>query len=156
MAKAATKKTTKASKISKPAKGPTAKSSKAPAKPVKAAKAPVAKNASSKAKAPEKKRLPARAPVISKEELRGQIEKLTSANATLKAKGRETAKALRASEARVTALEHQISQIEARSVIADKSTENVKSRRWTRAPEPGDQPAPEIEDNEEPDTQSGS
>lgn len=125
MAKAATKKSPKTSKVSKPQKAPAAKSSPVtPAKPVKAAKAPVAKKVVVKASVPAKKTRAARAPVISKDELRNQIEKLTSANVALKAKGRETAKALKAAEVRIEVLQHQISQNETKAALEDKLAES--------------------------------
>ena len=132
MTKAATKKAPKTSKVSKPKKTPAAKSSRvAPAKPVIVAKTPVAKKAAAKASVPVKKMRAARAPVISKDELRDQIEKLTAANVILKTKGRETAKALKAAEALIAVLEHQISQAEAKAVTEDTLTEKVKSSRRT-------------------------
>ncbi len=84
MAKAATK------QISKPKKLPARKTA---AKPATSAKAKPLKKAAT------------RAPVISKDELRSQIEKLTAGNATLKKKNRETVKALKAATARIAALE---------------------------------------------------
>jgi hypothetical protein len=115
MAKAATKKTTKTSKTAKPEKGSPSKPVRATAvKLAKTARAPSGKKPAAKAAVSAKKIPAARAPVISKEELRSQIEKLTTANATLKMKNREAVKALKAAEARIAVLEHQIGQSEAK------------------------------------------
>jgi hypothetical protein len=150
MAKAATKKSPKTSKVSKPRKVAAAKSSRVtPAKPIRAAKAPVAKKVVAKASVPAKKTRAARAPVISKDELGNQIEKLTATNTTLKTKGRETAKALKAAEARIAVLEHQISQTVTKAVIEEKPTEKVKFPRKTRMPKTVNQSAPEAEGGEE-------
>jgi septal ring factor EnvC (AmiA/AmiB activator) len=79
---------------------------KAATKPVaKSKKLPARKTAAKTAAKPAKLARKPRAPVISKDELRSQIEKLTASNATLKKKNRETVKALKAAEARITALE---------------------------------------------------
>jgi septal ring factor EnvC (AmiA/AmiB activator) len=150
MAKAATKKNPKTSKMSTPKKAPAAKSSRVtPAKLIKAAKAPVAKKVVAKASVPSKKTRAARAPVITKDELRNQIEKLTAANTTLKTKGRETAKALKAAEARIAVLEHQINQTDTKAVIEEKPTQAVKLPRKRRTPKTGAQPAPEAEGGED-------
>jgi hypothetical protein len=150
MAKTATKKTPKTSRISQSKKAPAAKSARAtPTKPVKVAKAPAAKKVVVKASVPAKKTRAARAPVISKDELRNQIEKLTMANAALKTKGRETAKALKAAEARIAVLEHQISQIEVKAEIEDKPTERVKPPRKARMQKSANQLAPKSEGHEE-------
>jgi hypothetical protein len=150
MAKAVTKKSPKTSKVSKPKKAPAAKSSRVtPAKLIKAAKAPVAKKVVAKASVPAKKTRAPRAPVISKDELRNQIEKLTAANATLKTKGRETTKALKAAEARIAVLEHQMSQTVTKAVIEEKPTEKVKFPRKRRTPKTVNQPSPQSEDGEE-------
>ena len=155
MAKAATKKSPKISKVAKPEKAPAAKSAHATLKkPIKIAKAPVAKKVAVKASVPVKKTRAARAPVISKDDLRNQIEKLTAANATLKTKGRETAKALKAAEARIAVLEHQISQTEAKVEIEDKPIDRVKSPRKTRTPKTTNRPSPgsEAEGSLDPET----
>jgi hypothetical protein len=149
MAKAATKKSPKTSKVSQPKKAPAAKSPRVtPAKPVRVAKAPVAKKVVAKTSLPAKKIRAARAPVISKDELRNQIEKLTSANVALKTKGRETAKALKVAEARITVLEHQITQTDTKAMREEKSTPAVKSPRKPRTSKTGAQPAPEAEGGE--------
>ena len=154
MAKAATKKNPKTSKVSTPKKAPAAKSSRVtPAKLIKAAKAPVAKKVMAKASVPSKKTRAARAPVIAKDELRNQIEKLTAANTTLKTKGRETAKALKAAEARIAVLEHQVNQSDTKAVIEEKPIQAVKLPRMRPTPKTGALPAPETgggEDTEGP------
>jgi hypothetical protein len=116
MAKAAAKKTVKTAKAAKPKKAPASKTMRAaPGKLAKATKAPFAKKVAPKGNVQPKKTRAARAPVISKDELRNQIEKLANLNATLKAKCREVTKALKAAEARIAVLEHQIGQTEARA-----------------------------------------
>jgi len=91
-------------------------------KSAKVARAPIAKKAVAKANVPAKKTRAPRTPVITKDELRGQIEKLTAVNAILKSKGRETAKAQSAAEGRIVALEHQIRQTETKAAIEEKPT----------------------------------
>jgi hypothetical protein len=79
MAKAATKMSPKTWKVSAPKETPAAKSSRVtPAKPGRAVKASIAKKIAAKASVPAKKTRAARAPVISKDELRNQIEKVDS------------------------------------------------------------------------------
>ncbi len=90
MAKSATKKTVKsATKAAKPGRRAAA------AKPIKAVKA----------SAPAKKSVAARAPVISKDELRAQLEKAQATNASLRTKSREATRAAKASAAHVPELE---------------------------------------------------
>lgn len=145
MAKAATKKSLKTSKVSKPKKAPAAKSVRATLKKtVTAAKPPVQKIAA-KASVPAKKTRAVRAPVITKDELRNQIERLTAVNATLKTKNRETAKALKAAEARIEVLEHRISQTEGKVMIDAKPTKTVESPRKMRAPKSEPDSAPEAD-----------
>jgi chromosome segregation ATPase len=109
-----------------------------------------------KAGVPKKKTRAARAPVISKDELRNQIEKLTAANVTLKTKGREIAKAFKAAEARIEVLEHQISQTEAKAAIKDKPVQQVKTSRKTRTLKTEAEPDPQGEDSEEAEGPLGS
>jgi hypothetical protein len=152
MAKAAAKKTVKTARAAKPKKAPASTPLRAaPGKLAKATKAPVAKKVSPKSNIQLKKTCAARAPVISKDELRNQIEKLAAANATLKTKSRETAKALKAAESRIAVLEHQIDQTQAKAAIEDKPTEKVKLPRKTRAPKLVDQPAAKADRDEEAD-----
>ena len=152
MAKAAAKKTAKTAKAYKPKKAPASKPLRAAqGKLAKATKAPVVKKLAPKANAKLKKTRAARAPVISKDELRNQIEKLTAANATLKIKNRESAKALKAAEAQIAVLEHQIGQTEVKAVIEEKPAREVKSPRQKRSSKATVQPTPEIDGHEEAD-----
>lgn len=115
MVKAATKKNQRISKVVEPKTLPARKPARTtPAKQTKVGKASIAKKAVAKTSTVAKKTRATRAPVITKDELRAQIEKLTAANVTLKTKGRETAKALKVAEGRVAVLEDQISQTEAK------------------------------------------
>jgi len=76
------------------------------AKPVKAAaKAPASKATAAKAPAE-------RAPVVSKDELRAQVQKLEQTNATLRAKSRETTRAAKTAAARVAELEDEVARLE--------------------------------------------
>jgi hypothetical protein len=107
MAKAAPKKTVKsATKAAKPGRRAAA------AKPIKAVKA----------SAPAKKSVPARAPVISKDELRAQLEKAQATIASLRTKSREATRAAKASAARVAELEAKVAQLEKKSSVHDKPT----------------------------------
>jgi len=124
MAKAVTQKRSKTTKPSKLKKASPPKSFRAaPAKPINATKTPVAKKAVTKTSTSAKKTRAARTPVVSKDELRTLIEKLTRANLALKTKGRESAKALKAAEARIAFLERQVNQSDAKPVIDDKLPE---------------------------------
>jgi len=150
MAKAAAKKTTKTAKAAKSKKTSALKPLRAASgKLAKATKAPVAKTAAPKPNVQLKKTRAARTPVVSKDELRSQIEKLAAANATLRTKNRENAKALKAAETRIAVLEHQIGQTEAKPVMEAKPAPKVKSPRQTRSSKAAAEPTPESEGHEE-------
>ena len=97
MAKAAPKKTPKpAAKATKPGRKPAA------AKTTKVVKAV----------APLKKPAAVKAPVVSKDELRAQLEKAQNTIATLRTKSREAVKAAKASATQIAELEAKVSQLE--------------------------------------------
>lgn len=134
MAKAAAKKTAAKAKTKAPArkavKAAPAKAVKAPA-PKKPAAKPVVKTVAKKPAVVKKpaatKAAAVRAPVVSKDELRAQIEKLENTITTLRAKNRDAVKALKIAENRVAELEHEISQIEVKPV-AEKPVQPRKPR----------------------------
>ena len=107
MAKAATKKTVKsATKAVKPGRRAAA------AKPTK----------SVKAVAPAKKPAAAKAPVVSKDELRAQLEKAQTTITTLRTKSREATRAAKEAAARIASLEAKVAQLEKTSSAKEKPT----------------------------------
>jgi hypothetical protein len=136
MARAATK---KPSKLAKPKKAPAGKTA---AKPV---KTPARKSAAKKAPA-------AKTPPISKDALRAQLEKLTNANATLKTKNREANKALKAADARIAELEHEVSQSHSKPVIDHETAPKPNSPRKPRTPKSAAAPKPMEEPQEHAET----
>jgi hypothetical protein len=107
MAKAAPKKAAKpATKAAKPGRRPAA------AKTTKVVKAA----------APVKKPAPVKAPVVSKDELRIQLEKAQNTIATLRTKGREAVRAAKASTAQIAELEAKVAQLEKKSAVQEKPT----------------------------------
>ena len=105
MAKATQKKTTKpGTKAAKPGRPAAAK----PAKVIKPA-------------APVKKPAAVRAPVISKDELRAQLEKAQNTVATLRAKSREAVRAAKAAAAHIAELEAQVAQLEKKIAAETKA-----------------------------------
>jgi len=82
----------------------------AAAKPIKVAKAA----------APAKKPAVVKAPVISKDELRAQLEKAQATIASLRIKSREATRAAKASAAQVAELEAKLAQLENKSSAHEK------------------------------------
>jgi hypothetical protein len=107
MAKAATKKAVKSAK-----KGVKPGRRVAAAKPIKAVKAA----------APPKKPATVKATVISKDELRLQLEKAQATNATLRAKSREATRAAKESAAQIAELEAKVAQLEKKLSSQEKPT----------------------------------
>lgn len=106
MAKAATKKATK------PGKKAVKPGRRVAAKPIKAVKAA----------APAKKPATVKATVISKDELRVQLEKAQTTIASLRTKSREATRAAKASAAQIAELEAKVAQLEKKSSAQEKST----------------------------------
>jgi hypothetical protein len=105
MAKAAPRKATKpAAKAAKPKREPNAAKTKA-----------VAKTAT-----PPKKLPSVKAPVVSKDELRVQLEKAHAMIATLRTKARETTRAAKASAAQLIELETKLAKLEKKSAGQEK------------------------------------
>jgi chromosome segregation ATPase len=105
MAKAATKKAVKsATKAVKPGRRVAA------AKPIK----------SVKAAAPAKKPAAVRAPVVSKDELRAQLEKAQTTITTLRTKSREATRAAKEAAARIAELEAKVAQLEKTPAVKEK------------------------------------
>ncbi len=103
------------------------------------------------------KRVPAAAPTtpiaakVSKDELRAQVEKLERANATLRAKSRETNKSAKAAAIRIAELEEQVAQFEKQAALqsaaAKKDKKPVKptgAKRQSRGVDPGDAVPPGV------------
>ena len=112
MAKAAPKKAVKpATKTAKPGRRSAA------VKPTKVVKAA----------APAKKPAPTKAPVVSKDELRLQLEKGQSLIAALRAKGREATRAAKASAAQIAELEAKVAQLEKKLSAQEKSASPVSN-----------------------------
>jgi hypothetical protein len=135
IANTATKKTLKPLTAAKVKRAATRKPMRAkPATIAKTAKAPVVNARGAELDVQAKEPRATRAPAVSKEELRNQIEKLTAANVTMKVKNRQTAEALRATAARIAVLELQIGQTQRKVVIEDKAPEKDNSPRNRRTP----------------------
>ncbi len=112
MAKAATKKAVKsATKAVKPGRRVAA------AKPTK----------SVKAAAPAKRPAPVRAPLVSKDELRAQLEKAQTAITALRTKNREATRAAKEAAARIAELEAKVAQLEKTSSAKEKPTSAATS-----------------------------
>ena len=72
-----------------------------------------------------------RAPKVSKDELRAQVEKLERANATLRAKSRETNRAAKSAAARIAEFEGEVARLEkkaASQAAKQRSPHAVRSR----------------------------
>jgi hypothetical protein len=127
----ATTRTIPASKVAAPS----------PAKPAKAgAKTPASKATAAKAPAE-------RAPVVSKDELRAQVEKLERTNATLRAKGRQATKAAKTAAARIAELEEEVARLEKQIASQGASAKRSAKRseaRGRRSIDPGDAVPPGI------------
>lgn len=87
--------------------------------------------ASRQARAPD-------APKLSKDELRAQVEKLERANATLRAKSRETNRAGKATAGRIAELEEQVERLE--RDLGKALAAQSKPARTRRASDDADQP----------------
>lgn len=124
MAKAAPKKPAKpAAKAAKRAGRPAAVKAGA-MKPAKTAKAKAVK-----AKAPVKKPAAVKPPVISKDELRAQLEKALTTIATLRAKSRDAVRAAKISTARIAELEATVEQLEKKLAAQAKPAKPAKAAR---------------------------
>jgi len=144
--KTGTKTKTPARKAVKAVAAKTAKATKAPAPKktvAKVAAKPVAKTPAVVKKPVTKALAPTRAPLVSKDELRAQIEKLNNTIAGLRVKNREAVKALKLAENKIAALEHEISQIDVKPVV-----EAPVAPRKPRAVKPKAEPV-EVEVAEE-------
>lgn len=128
----------------KPARPPTASAKPAvkgrTSKPARAAAAPK----------PGPAALP-RAPKLSKDELRAQVEKLERANATLRAKSRETSRAARSAAARIAELEGEVARLEkkvasqaAAATRGPRPRTAASSKRRSSEIDPGDAVPPGV------------
>ena len=83
-----------------------------------------------------------RPPVVTKDELRAQVEKLERANATLRTKNREAARAFKAATARIETLEAQVAKLERAAIPKEvpartnATTPKPKPARATRGRRP--------------------
>jgi hypothetical protein len=137
----ATKSTKPATTGRKPGRPAVVAQKKTPAKAAKAAAA-APKRASNAAPA---------APKLSKDELRALTEKLERANATLRAKNRDANKAAKVATARIAELEEQVAQLEKKAASqvapakrAPKPEPKARSKRQSRAVDPGDAVPPGV------------
>ena len=97
---------------------------------------------------------PARAsatPKLSKDELRGQVEKLERANTTLRAKSREANRDAKSSAARVAELEGEVARLEKKLASQAKSAQSppkprtvVRGTRQSAGIDPGDAVPPGV------------
>ncbi|MCW3477721.1 hypothetical protein [Limobrevibacterium gyesilva] len=95
---------------------------------------------------------PAPAPKVSKDELRARVEKLESANATLRTKNREAGRTGKTAAARITELEEQVGRLEkqlaaqATASGGGRPASSPKGRRGARRREidPGDSVPPGV------------
>ena len=120
---------------------PAPKAPRSVAKPEKAAAKP------SVSKATATKVSAERAPPVSKDELRTQVEKLEQAVATLRAKGREATKAAKASAARIAELEDEVAALEkqvASQAASAKRSATKAAGRKSRDIDPGDAVPPGV------------
>jgi hypothetical protein len=91
------------------------------------------------------------APKVSKDELRGQVEKLERANAALRAKGREANRDAKSSAARVAELEGEVARLEKKLASQAKSAQRppkprtvVRGKRQSAGIDPGDAVPPGV------------
>jgi hypothetical protein len=91
------------------------------------------------------------APKVSKDELRGQVEKLERANATLRAKGREATRDAKSSAARIAELEGEVARLEKKVASQAKSAQRppkprtaVRGKRRSAGIDPGDAVPPGV------------
>jgi hypothetical protein len=126
-----------------------------PGRPAAASTKPAVKGRTSKSAraAAAPKRTPAalpRAPKLSKDELRAQVEKLERANATLRAKSRETNRAAKSSAARIAELEGEVARWEkkvaaqAAAARGPKPRTPASSKRRSSDIDPGDAVPPGV------------
>jgi hypothetical protein len=94
---------------------------------------------------------PSPAPKVSKDELRAQVDKLERANATLRAKNRETTREAKRGAARIAELEDQLARLEKQLATRTASTgggETGRKLKTGRARshdiDPGDAVPPEV------------
>ena len=102
-----------------------------------------------------------RAPKVSKDELRAQVEKLERANATLRAKSREMRRAEKMTNDRIAELETEVARLEsqvARHAAAAKRSNAAKPSRASRKRDidPGDAvpPGVAVPEPEQPDEEA--
>ena len=84
----------------------------------------------------------ARPPMVSKDELRAQVEKLEQTVATLRAKSREATKAAKASAARIAELEDEVATLEKQ--VASQAVSAKRSAKRERRIDPGDAVPPGV------------
>ena len=85
--------------------------------------------------------------MISKDELRAQVEKLEKVIATLRAKSRESNKAMKAAMSRISELEAQVArseEIAATALMSARPVEPKRAKRRSREIDPGDAVPPGV------------
>ncbi len=98
-----------------------------PVKPVSRSVAAATKTKTVKSAAPAKKPAAVKAPAVSKDELRVQLEKAQSLIAALRVKGREALRASKAAAAQIAELEAKLAQLEKKLAAQEKSTNPVST-----------------------------
>jgi septal ring factor EnvC (AmiA/AmiB activator) len=132
------------------AKAALKKAAKRMTKPVKPALRPAAakRTKTIKSAAPAKKPVTAKAPVVSKDELRAQLEKAQNLIAALRTKGREAVREAKVSAAKIAELEAKVALLEKKSAAQEKSTNPVSAaakpakRRGRKVPVQADDDGP--------------
>ena len=136
--------------------GPRSARARKPGRPAVASARPAAKGRTSKSAraAAAPKRAPAalpRVPKLSKDELRAQVGKLERANATLRAKSRETNRVAKSSAARIADLEGEVARLEkkvasqaAAATRGSKPRTSAPSKRRSSDIDPGDAVPPGV------------
>lgn len=118
-------------------------------KPPGRAAAPPARPAKPVARVPRAAAAPVaeRAPKVSKDELRAQVEKLDRTIATLRAKARETTRAAKGAAARIAELEAEVARLEAaaaRQAAPPKPAKTARPRAKAPGRDPGDSVPPGV------------
>ena len=86
--------------------------------------------------APKRTVAVSRPPVVTKDELRAQVDKLERANATLRTKNREAARAAKEATARIEALEAQVTKLEKAAIPKEAPVRKSAARNGANTPEP--------------------
>ena len=134
--------------VRKPKSGGTAQRTPRGRKPGRPAAAPAKTIARGRPPAPTRATA---TPKLSKDELRGQVEKLERANATLRGKGREATREAKSSAARIAELEGEVARLEKKVASQPKSAQRppkpgtaVRGKQRSAGIDPGDAVPPGV------------